>query len=135
MLTKSLAYEWAQYNIRVNTIAPGFMKTGLTRPFFWRQSCYDGQLDGANSAASPSIWHQKHLRLPLAECTLSMGGIPFRNLLKYLRRLRQKLGVAEFSSKTNNACICTSFCENTGSFFTKPAKWEWTSRNKSKTDR
>jgi len=30
MLTKSLAAEWAKYNIRVNTIAPGYMKTGPT---------------------------------------------------------------------------------------------------------
>lgn len=34
MLTKSLASEWAPYNIRVNTIAPGYMKTDLTKPFF-----------------------------------------------------------------------------------------------------
>jgi NAD(P)-dependent dehydrogenase (short-subunit alcohol dehydrogenase family) len=34
MLTKSLASEWAEHNIRVNTIAPGYMKTELTRPFF-----------------------------------------------------------------------------------------------------
>lgn len=34
MLTKSLAVEWAQHHIRVNTIAPGYMKTELTRPFF-----------------------------------------------------------------------------------------------------
>ncbi len=34
MLTKSLAAEWAPYNVRVNTIAPGYMKTELTRPFF-----------------------------------------------------------------------------------------------------
>jgi NAD(P)-dependent dehydrogenase (short-subunit alcohol dehydrogenase family) len=34
MLTKSLAAEWAQYNIRVNAIAPGYMKTELTRPYF-----------------------------------------------------------------------------------------------------
>jgi NAD(P)-dependent dehydrogenase (short-subunit alcohol dehydrogenase family) len=34
MLTKSLAAEWAQHNIRVNTIAPGYIKTELTRPFF-----------------------------------------------------------------------------------------------------
>ena len=33
-LTKSLASEWAQYNIRVNTIAPGYMKTDITRPVF-----------------------------------------------------------------------------------------------------
>ncbi|MCL1698412.1 SDR family NAD(P)-dependent oxidoreductase [Lysinibacillus sp. BPa_S21] len=34
MLTKSLAMEWAKYNIKVNTIAPGYMKTELTKPFF-----------------------------------------------------------------------------------------------------
>ena len=33
-LTKSLAAEWAQHNIRVNTIAPGYMKTAMTKPFF-----------------------------------------------------------------------------------------------------
>ncbi len=31
MLTKSLAVEWAKYNIRVNTIAPGYMQTEMTR--------------------------------------------------------------------------------------------------------
>jgi NAD(P)-dependent dehydrogenase (short-subunit alcohol dehydrogenase family) len=34
MLTKSLASEWAEHGIRVNTIAPGYMKTELTRPYF-----------------------------------------------------------------------------------------------------
>lgn len=33
-LTKSLACEWAQYNIRVNTIAPGYMKTDMTKSIF-----------------------------------------------------------------------------------------------------
>jgi NAD(P)-dependent dehydrogenase (short-subunit alcohol dehydrogenase family) len=33
-LTKSLASEWAPHNIRVNAIAPGYMKTELTRPYF-----------------------------------------------------------------------------------------------------
>jgi len=30
MLTKSLAVEWAQYGIRVNSISPGYMKTEMT---------------------------------------------------------------------------------------------------------
>ena len=33
-LTKSLASEWAPYGIRVNTIAPGYMRTGLTEHRF-----------------------------------------------------------------------------------------------------
>lgn len=33
-LTKSLAIEWAHVGIRVNTIAPGYMKTEMTESFF-----------------------------------------------------------------------------------------------------
>ncbi|MBN1876156.1 MAG: glucose 1-dehydrogenase [Anaerolineae bacterium] len=33
-LTKSLAAEWAPYNIRVNAIAPGYMGTDMAKPFF-----------------------------------------------------------------------------------------------------
>jgi NAD(P)-dependent dehydrogenase (short-subunit alcohol dehydrogenase family) len=33
-LTKSMAAEWASHSVRVNTIAPGYMKTELTKHFF-----------------------------------------------------------------------------------------------------
>jgi NAD(P)-dependent dehydrogenase (short-subunit alcohol dehydrogenase family) len=33
MLTKSLAFEWAKHNIRVNTIAPGYMETEMIDQF------------------------------------------------------------------------------------------------------
>ena len=35
-LTKTLAIEWAKYNINVNCIGPGFYKTDLTKPLFGR---------------------------------------------------------------------------------------------------
>jgi NAD(P)-dependent dehydrogenase (short-subunit alcohol dehydrogenase family) len=38
MLTKSLAAEWIEHGIRVNAIAPGYMKTELTRPYFEENS-------------------------------------------------------------------------------------------------
>ena len=33
MLTKSLAFEWAKHNVRVNTIAPGYMETEMIEQF------------------------------------------------------------------------------------------------------
>lgn len=34
MLTKTLAVEWAQYNINVNVIGPGYIATELTKPLW-----------------------------------------------------------------------------------------------------
>ena len=33
-LTKSLALEWARYDIRVTALAPGYVRTELNRDFF-----------------------------------------------------------------------------------------------------
>lgn len=33
-LTKSLAVEWARFNIRVNSISPGYMGTDMAQPYF-----------------------------------------------------------------------------------------------------
>jgi NAD(P)-dependent dehydrogenase (short-subunit alcohol dehydrogenase family) len=46
MLTKTLAVEWAQYNINVNAIAPGYYDTQPNRDFFARESdLYERVLD------------------------------------------------------------------------------------------
>ena len=41
LLTKSLAVEWAQYNIRVNAIAPGYFHTEMTQPLIDDKKFYD----------------------------------------------------------------------------------------------
>jgi NAD(P)-dependent dehydrogenase (short-subunit alcohol dehydrogenase family) len=42
LLTKSLALEWAKYNIRVNAIAPHYLETELTRGLRASNKVYDG---------------------------------------------------------------------------------------------
>jgi len=39
-LTKALAIEWAQYNIHVNAIGPGYIRTELTRSL-WEDDAFD----------------------------------------------------------------------------------------------
>ncbi len=44
-LTKSLALEWAQYNINVNVVAPGFCKTSYAENFQEKTELYDFTID------------------------------------------------------------------------------------------
>jgi gluconate 5-dehydrogenase len=43
MLTRAMAAEWAQHNIQVNGIAPGYFKTQMTKPLYENES-FDGWL-------------------------------------------------------------------------------------------
>jgi len=43
-LSKALAVEWARYNVRVNTICPGWIETDLTRPYMQDQKSVDAGL-------------------------------------------------------------------------------------------
>ena len=42
LLTKTLALEWAKYNIRVNAIAPHYLETGLTEGLRASNKTYEG---------------------------------------------------------------------------------------------
>jgi len=58
MITKSLASEWAKHGVRVNAIAPGYMKTDLTKPFFEdpeTQSRWDTQANWIDPAPQQRV--------------------------------------------------------------------------------
>ena len=42
LLTKSLALEWARYNIRINAIAPHYLETALSEGLKTSEQAYDG---------------------------------------------------------------------------------------------
>jgi hypothetical protein len=57
-MTRSLAFEWAKYQIRVNLVSPGPWSTGMLEPVF-----KDGKTKGARSAYPfPSPWEAGHRR-------------------------------------------------------------------------
>ena len=52
--TKAMAIEPAPYKIRVNTLAPTFIDTPMTRPFFQNEAFCTDTLNPSSSAASAS---------------------------------------------------------------------------------
>ena len=52
--TKAMAIELAPHKIRVNTLAPTFIETPMTRPFFQNQAFREDTLNASSSAASAS---------------------------------------------------------------------------------
>ena len=43
MLTKGMATDWGKYNIQVNGLAPGYIRTQLTKPLYEDEK-FDGWL-------------------------------------------------------------------------------------------
>lgn len=44
MLTKALARDWAKYNIRVNNLCPGYIKTEMTSKSYADKELYNERL-------------------------------------------------------------------------------------------
>ena len=72
MLTKTLASEWAQYNISVNAIAPGYYDTQPNRDFFAREpDLYQRVLDLIPQGRLGNLEELSDLVLVLASDTAS----------------------------------------------------------------
>ena len=62
IITKSLAAEWAKYNIRVNAIAPGYMRTSLVDKVFpkygkeWSSLTPLGRLGDPSEIRGPALF-------------------------------------------------------------------------------
>ena len=62
MITKSLAVEWAKHNIRVNAIAPGYMRTPLVDEVFskygkeWTSSTPLGRIGEPHEIRGPAVF-------------------------------------------------------------------------------
>jgi NAD(P)-dependent dehydrogenase (short-subunit alcohol dehydrogenase family) len=66
MLTKCLAVEWAEHNIRVNAIAPGYIKTELTEEVMrdhpdvvtnhWNKATMQGRIGGVEELVGAAVW-------------------------------------------------------------------------------
>ncbi len=62
MITKSLAGEWAKYNIRVNAIAPGYMRTPLVDKVFpkygkgWSSLTPMGRIGNPSEIKGPALF-------------------------------------------------------------------------------
>jgi NAD(P)-dependent dehydrogenase (short-subunit alcohol dehydrogenase family) len=66
MLTKCLAVEWAEHNIRVNAIAPGYIKTELTEEVMrdhpdvvtnhWNKATIQGRIGGVEELVGAAVW-------------------------------------------------------------------------------
>jgi NAD(P)-dependent dehydrogenase (short-subunit alcohol dehydrogenase family) len=83
MLTKSLAAEWAPYNVRVNTIAPGYMETQLVadllkeRPEYgelWKKLTPMGRLGRPEEIKGPCVFLASPASSYLTGSVLVMDG-------------------------------------------------------------
>jgi NAD(P)-dependent dehydrogenase (short-subunit alcohol dehydrogenase family) len=83
MLTKSLAVEWAPYNVRVNTIAPGYMETQLVadllkaRPDYaelWKKLTPMGRLGRPEEIKAPCVFLASQASSYMTGSVLVMDG-------------------------------------------------------------
>lgn len=83
MLTKSLAAEWAPYNVRVNTIAPGYMETQLVADLLkqcpeygelWRKLTPMGRLGRPEEIKGPCVFLASPASSYLTGSVLVMDG-------------------------------------------------------------
>jgi len=82
MLTQYMAKEWGKYNIRVNVIAPGMVKTGFSEPLWREPAAHDaiarstalGRLAEADEIASVALFLASEASSYVSGATIVVGG-------------------------------------------------------------
>jgi len=81
MITKSLAAEWAKYNIRVNAIVPGYMRTPLVDKVFpqygkgWTSLVPMGRLGDPSEIKGPALFLASRASSYVTGSILVMDGV------------------------------------------------------------
>lgn len=93
-LTQHMSIEWGQYGIRVNAVAPGFIDSGMSAPFFENDAVRErrssavplGRLGSADDVANTILYLASDAAAYVSGQTIAIDGGVINSVLLHLPR-------------------------------------------------